>query len=89
MNHAGKGKDPIKETALWEAIRALDAGNCRPAPDSSGTLQCGRPSWHELDARKIMFLRHRYAAGEWHGRADRWQPDPAQAEAAALGGRTA
>jgi hypothetical protein len=53
--------------------------------DSSGELRPGAPSWHEKDARKILFLKHRYDAGEWHGPADRpraarkAQPAPAHA----------
>ena len=81
MDYAKKPKDPGKETALWEAIRTLDRGNQRPVPDINGQIQQGGPSWHETDARKIMFLRHRYAGGEWQGEADR---QPVTADSAPL-----
>lgn len=67
-------KDPAKDATLWAAIRALDEGNRRGVADSSGEWRPGGPSWHEKDARKILFLKHRYDAGEWHGPADRPRP---------------
>ena len=68
-----KLKDPTKEAALWTAIRALDAGNRRAVDESEGRLyDCG--SWREQDARRVLFLKYRYQAGEWDGDPDRARP---------------
>ena len=82
-NTRGQQKDPAKELALWAAIHALDRGNRRAAPAIGGAMQQGGPSWHERDARKILFLRHRYLRGEWQGAADRGVlPRPEYSQAA-------
>ncbi len=62
-------KDPIKEAALWAAIRALEGGARRAVDEHAGKAS-ERGSWHEKDARRILFLKHRYDAGEWRGAAD-------------------
>ena len=68
-------KDPAKEAALWAAIRALDSGSRRAVEESAGTLPLAGSAWHEKDARRILFLKYRYDAGEWQGEADCWQPE--------------
>ena len=69
-------KDPNKEAALWAAIRALDGGTRRAVEGHAGKPS-DRGSWHEKDARRILFLKHRYDAGEWRGEADCGQSETA------------
>ncbi len=79
-------KDPNKEAALWAAIRALDGGTRRAGDERAGKRSdCG--SWHEKDARRILFLRHRYDAGEWRGTADQAVAGEESSLAALLGQR--
>ncbi len=80
-------KDPIKEAALWATIRALDSGT-RRAVDQHAGKPSDRGSWHEKDARRILFLKHRYDAGEWRGDADQAAAGEEGALAALLGQRT-
>ena len=76
---SARQKDPNKEAALWAAIRALDGGTRRAVDEHTGKPS-ERGSWHEKDARRILFLKHRYDAGEWQGEADCWQPETAADE---------
>ena len=62
-------KDPTKEAALWAAIRTLDGATRRATGERAGQPS-DRGSWHEKDARRILFLKHRHDAGEWRGAAD-------------------
>ena len=79
-------KDPTKEAALWAAIRALDGGTRRAVDERAGKPS-DRGSWHEKDARRILFLKHRYDAGEWRGAADQVAPGEESTLAALLGQR--
>jgi hypothetical protein len=80
-------KDPTKEAALWAAIRTLD-GATRRAGDEPTGKPSDRGSWHEKDARRILFLKHRHEAGEWRGDPDRAAPGEEGSLAALLGQRT-
>ena len=79
-------KDPTKEAALWAAIRALDGGTRRSGNEPAGKPS-DRGSWHEKDARRILFLKHRYDAGEWRGDADQPAAGEESSLAALLGQR--
>jgi hypothetical protein len=79
-------KDPTKEAALWAAIRALDGGTRRDVDERAGKPS-DRGSWHEKDARRILFLKHRYDAGEWQGEADQAAAGAESSLAALLGQR--
>ena len=79
-------KDPTKEAALWAAIRALDGG-ARRAGDERAGQPSDRGSWHEKDARRILFLKHRHDAGEWRGEADQAAAGEESSLAALLGQR--
>ena len=71
MQQTRKELDPFKELALWIATRRLEEGARRAA---QAVEQTGLPavlSWRVREVQRLMFLRHRFAAGDWQGEADR------------------
>ena len=71
MQQTRKELDPFKELALWIATRRLEEGARRAAQAGE---QAGLPaalSWRVREVQRLMFLRHRFAAGDWQGEGDR------------------
>jgi hypothetical protein len=71
MQQTGKELDPFKELALWIATRRLEEGARRAAQAGEQTGLPAVLSWRVREVQRLMFLRHRFAAGDWRGEADR------------------
>ena len=71
MQQTRKEPDPFKELALWIATRRLEEGARRAAQAGEQTGLPAVLSWRVREVQRLMFLRHRFAAGDWQGEADR------------------